>query len=71
MMSGWHWFSTPLVVREPLYPAFMAFAYALPGGGIGTLQILQAVIGAAACVAVYATLRLMVSEPIAISACTD
>lgn len=66
MMSGWGWFATPLFVREPLYPAFMALAYALPGGGIGTVQVLQALTGAIACVFAYLTLRLAVRESIAV-----
>ena len=65
MMSGWKWLTTPLAVREPLYPAFMAFAYALPTPDLGTLQILQALVGAAAAVALYLGLRSLAGEAVA------
>jgi hypothetical protein len=65
MMSGWSWITTPLAVREPLYPAFMAVAYAMPGGDIGVLQVLQALIGAAGVVTVYLTLRVLIGESVA------
>lgn len=67
MMSGWQWFTTPLTVREPLYPAFMALAYALPGNDLITLLVLQVIVEAAACVLVYATLRTL-SESVAVIA---
>lgn len=66
MMSGWSWVTTPLAIREPLYPAFMVFAYVVPGGEIGALQVLQALLGAAGVVAVYLTLRTLASEPVAL-----
>ncbi|MBI4721254.1 MAG: glycosyltransferase family 39 protein [Chitinivibrionia bacterium] len=68
MMSGWHWITTPLAVREPLYPAFMALSYRLPGSEIGTLQLMQALAGALAVVIVYLTLRTMLQERMAVIA---
>ena len=38
---------TPLVVREPGYPAFLALAYALPGPEIPVRHALQSLLGAA------------------------
>jgi len=46
MLSGWGWVTTPVAVREPIYPAFMAFVYALPTPEFGTLQVMQALLGA-------------------------
>jgi 4-amino-4-deoxy-L-arabinose transferase-like glycosyltransferase len=68
MMSGWDWITTPLAVREPLYPVFMALSYRLPGSEIGTLQLMQALAGALTVVIVYLTLRTMLEERIAIIA---
>lgn len=68
MMSGWHWITAPLAVREPLYPAFMALAYRLPGSEIGTLQLMQALLGAGTVAIVYLTLRTMLHERMALLA---
>lgn len=65
MLSGWGWVTTPLAVREPGYPAFMALAYALPGNDLLALLLLQALAGAAACALAYATLARIVREPVA------
>ncbi|HEX5133010.1 MAG TPA: glycosyltransferase family 39 protein [Candidatus Krumholzibacteria bacterium] len=66
MLSGPGWFSYPLAVREPLYPAFMAVAYALPGGDFGSLQILQALLGAATASWLYLGLRRFTGERVAL-----
>jgi hypothetical protein len=68
MISGWGWITTPWASREPLYPAFVALAYKLPGSEIGTLQLLQALLGAAAVSAAYLALRSLVKESIAVLA---
>lgn len=68
MMSGWDWLATPLAVREPLYSAFMALAYRLPGSEIGTLQLLQVLLGALAVVVLYLGLRSVILEGIAVVA---
>jgi 4-amino-4-deoxy-L-arabinose transferase-like glycosyltransferase len=47
MLEGPGWITTPLAVREPLYPALMALAYALPGPDIPWLLGLQALLGVA------------------------
>jgi 4-amino-4-deoxy-L-arabinose transferase-like glycosyltransferase len=68
MMKGWVWIETPLAMREPLYPALMAFSYVLPGSDIGTLQAMQVLLGTAAVVAVYLVLRSRVREATAVMA---
>jgi hypothetical protein len=68
MMSGWQWITMPLAVREPLYPAFMALSYWLPGSPIGTLQFMQALLGAGTVAMVYLTLRTMLQERMALIA---
>jgi hypothetical protein len=65
MLSGWHWVSTPLAVREPVYPAFMAFVYALPTPDFGTLQVMQALLGAATAALIYLGLRSRLGEAVA------
>jgi len=68
MLSGPGWVKVPLAVREPLYPAFMALAYALPGGEIPWLQFLQALLGAGVCWLVYRWLRSSLGEGVALAA---
>lgn len=66
MLSGPEWITYPLAVREPLYPAFMALAYVLPGGDFGTLQVFQILAGAVAPVWLYLGLRPHVDERVAV-----
>ncbi|MDH3198856.1 MAG: glycosyltransferase family 39 protein [Candidatus Krumholzibacteria bacterium] len=66
MLSGWQWVSAPLAVREPVYPAFMAFVYALPTPEFGTLQAVQALLGAATAALIYLGLRERAGEAVAV-----
>ncbi len=68
MLSGWHWFTTPIAAREPLYPALMAFAYALPGPDLGMLKALQVLLGTLTVPLFYLGLRPLVREPVALLA---
>lgn len=68
MLSGWHWFTTPLAVREPLYPFLMAVSYALPGPEIGMLQAMQILLGTLAVPVLYLGLRPVTREPVALLA---
>jgi len=68
MLSGWHWFTTPIAGREPLYPFLMAVAYALPGPDIGMLKAVQILLGAATVPVVYLGLRPIAREPVAVIA---
>jgi putative flippase GtrA len=63
MLAG-HWWTTPIAFREPLYPALMAFAYALPGPEILALQVVQALLGGAAVWIVLVGLRPLVRWPV-------
>lgn len=47
----------PTMFREPLYPAFLAFAYLLPGPDVGMARALQAMLGAATCVCTFLLAR--------------
>ena len=64
MLAG-KWWATPLAFREPLYPALMAFAYALPGPEILTLQVVQALLGGATVWILLVGLRPLVRWPVA------
>ena len=63
MLTG-KWWMTPLAFREPLYPALMAFAYALPGPEILVLQVLQALLGGATVWLLLVGLRPLVRRPV-------
>lgn len=63
MLAG-NWWKTPLAFREPLYPALMAFAYALPGPEILALQVVQALLGGATVWILLAGLRPLVRWPV-------
>jgi putative flippase GtrA len=64
MLTG-NWWTTPLAFREPLYPALMAFAYALPGPEILMLQLVQALLGGATVWILLTGLRPLVRWPVA------
>jgi putative flippase GtrA len=65
MLAG-KWWTAPLAFREPLYPALMALAYALPGPEILMLQIVQALLGGATVWIVLQGLRPFVRWPVAV-----
>lgn len=54
--------SSPTVFRPPLYPLFVALIYLFFGEHNEAVWIVQALVGAAACVLLYLTLRRIVSE---------
>lgn len=62
MLAGPGWVAAPLAEREPLYPAFMALAYLLPGPDVPWLQALQAILGASTCSLLYLGGRAMIGE---------
>ncbi len=64
MLTG-DWWRTPLAFREPLYPALMALAYALPGPEILALQVVQALLGGATVWILLIGLRPFVRWPVA------
>lgn len=68
MLSGWHWFTTPLAAREPLYPFLMAVSYALPGPESGMLKAVQILAGAITAPIVYLGLRPLARESVALVA---
>jgi len=52
----------PTMYREPLYPLFLAIAYALPGPDMLVARILQVVLGALTCLLVYRIASALTSD---------
>ena len=49
-ISEGNWLGTEIFYQAPLYPYFLASLYTLFGDGIMTVRLVQAILGAAACV---------------------
>ncbi|MCA9727181.1 MAG: tetratricopeptide repeat protein [Candidatus Eisenbacteria bacterium] len=52
-IAGGSWLGTGVFYQAPLYPYFLAVLYKVCGHAIPTVQVVQAVIGTAACVCVW------------------
>jgi tetratricopeptide (TPR) repeat protein len=67
-IASGQWLGTEVFYQTPLYPYFLAVVYALAGHEVGIVRVVQAVLGASACVFLGLAARRFFSDRVGIAA---